>query len=166
MMSISPEPKPTPRRVWPRVVLVVSLALNLLFVGLILGAVARHGGPDGRRGPPSIGAALYRALPQEDRKELRDESHSLRDHKQRAERDLAALQQVAATLRATPFDAQALSGMVNRDLDQRRGELAAMQAAWLQKIEQMSDAERRAYADRLLEVFTQRKEGWFKRDRD
>ena len=28
MMSISPEPKPTPRRVWPRVVLVVSLALG------------------------------------------------------------------------------------------------------------------------------------------
>ena len=56
-MTVTPEPEKETRRVWPRVVLVVSLGLNLLFVGLMLGAVARHGGPEGRRTPPTVGAA-------------------------------------------------------------------------------------------------------------
>ena len=166
MMSVTPGPEKETRRVWPRVMLVISLGLNLLFVGLMLGAVARHGGPEGRRPPPSVGAALYRALPHEDRQELRKATRPIRDREQMRTRDEKDLEGIAQALRATPFDAATLSELVNRDFERRRDGLASMQAAWLQRIEEMSDQERDDYAERLMEVFAPPKHGWFKRFRD
>ena len=44
-------PKPrTPK--WVRVLLALSLALNLLIIGLVGGAMVRFGGSDGMRPPP------------------------------------------------------------------------------------------------------------------
>ena len=56
---------------WLRVVLGLSLMLNLLIVGLVLGAVIRFGGP-GERPPPPTGVAMFRALPSDDRRAMRD----------------------------------------------------------------------------------------------
>ena len=165
-MTVTPEPEKETRRVWPRVVLVVSLGLNLLFVGLRRGAVARPGGPEGRRPPPSVGAALYRALPHEDRQELREATRPIRDREQMRSRDEKDLERIVEALRASPFDAAALSELVNRDFERRRDGLASMQAAWLQRIERMSDEERDDYAGRLTEVFAPPKHGWFKHFRD
>ena len=55
---------------------------------------------------------------------------------------------------------------MNRDFERRRDGLASMQAAWLQRIERMSDEERDDYAGRLTEVFAPPKHGWFKHFRD
>ena len=65
------EPNPAPRRspLWMRVLLGVSLALNLAVIGLAVGASFRLLGPDGPL-PHTFGGALIRALPAEDRHEI------------------------------------------------------------------------------------------------
>lgn len=77
-MNVNPS-QPAPRR-WPKV-LIVSLALNLLFVGLVAGAmIARHrwGGPGGLSlGDPSLRGFLH-SLPKERRDTIRAASDDLR----------------------------------------------------------------------------------------
>ena len=66
----SPAPAPG-MKPWLRVVLGMSLAVNLLILGLVLGAVLRFGGP-GDRPPPPTSVSMFRALPSDDRRDMRN----------------------------------------------------------------------------------------------
>ena len=55
---------------WMRILLGVSLALNLAVAGLVVGASLRLIGPDGPPAPHTFGGALIRALPHDDRREI------------------------------------------------------------------------------------------------
>lgn len=162
-----PKVEKSPRaRMWVRILLAVSLALNLLFIGLAVGAAARFGGPDGRRPPPSVGAALIRALPSDHRRELRDE---IRTHRSadRREQGRAEAQAIAEVLMAPRFDPDALAELAGRQLDRHHGRLAKMQGAWLERVKAMSAEDRHAYAARLQEIMsdTHDKHRWFGSDR-
>ena len=140
-------PKPrTPK--WVRVLLALSLALNLLIIGLVGGAMVRFGGSDGMRPPPrSIGAVLYRALPGEHRRMLRMHSRQARGGHANQRRD--QIQAVSAAIRAIPFDADMISVVLEAQrsgLDQAQ---QSLQQAWMAQVEQMSEKQRQAYADRL-----------------
>lgn len=135
---------------WMRVLLVVSLALNLLIAGVVVGAIAsgRAGGPprvvDLNLGP------LTRALDPEDRRAI---GHALRSREDirppRPVERLANARALGQALRAEPFDRD----MVARLLDSQRSRAAdvflAGQEALLDRLEQMTPEERRAFADRL-----------------
>ncbi|TDK48763.1 periplasmic heavy metal sensor [Antarcticimicrobium luteum] len=143
--------KPPRMRPWLRVLLGISLALNLAVAGLAIGAAIRFGGaPEGARPPLPLGAMLYRELPREDRRALRDSSFGPRE--ERAERRRADAAELDAALRAVPFDSARveafLAGQARRHSDLEQ----AMRAAWLRQVAGMSDAARAAFADRLSEA--------------
>ncbi len=139
-----------PKRRWMPIVLVLSLALNLLIVGIAAGTVLRLKGGDHAKGPPGFGPALYRALPKDDRKSLRGELSGL--HRERSgnrARDFAAISQA---LRAVPFDPAAVEVLLQQQAQETAQLQTALQTQWLARVSAMSDAERQGYADRLEEV--------------
>lgn len=135
------------RRRWMRWALGLSLALNLAVLGLVAGAALRHGGPDRGGHPKPMGVMLYRELPREIRRELRETAFAPRAEIDRQRRADAAA--VDAALRAQPFDPARLEAVLQAQAAQRAAHHARMQAAWLDRVAAMSDAERAAYADRL-----------------
>ena len=153
-------------RILLRIVLGVSLALNLAVIGLAVGAGLRMaGGSEARRPPPSVGAALYRAMPREDRQALRARMQT----GGRAERDAQRQRDVAearAILATEPFDPAALDALLKAEDRERQQWMDAAQAAWLARVEGMSAEERAAYVERLDRVMDgrdNRRTGWFGR---
>lgn len=145
-MSMEQETKPG-RRLWMRLLLGGSLALNLLFVGLFVGAAMRFGGPDRKPPQPSVGAALFREMPREHRRALFSTMRS--HHDIDGSRRASEAQAVVQALRAQPFDPDALSRVVGQQLNRRSTWLAATQDDWLARVAEMSAQDREAYADRI-----------------
>lgn len=146
-----------PSRIW-RIVLVVSLALNLAVVGVVGGAMLSG---KFRDGPPSrfdFGLGLVsRALAEDERREIGRalrQDRSLRNHDFRGQ--MAAM---ATALRAEPFD----RGVLQQLLDDQAEHLSQVQArartAVLDKIAAMSPERRRAFADRLVEELQRNRPG-------
>jgi len=150
-MTDATDRKPPRMRLWLRILLGVSLALNLAVAGLAIGAAIRFGGPDGARPPaPPLGALLYRELPREDRRALfRDRLGSREERRARRQADAA---EIDAALRAVPFDVTRVEAFLATQANQHRDIEKAMRDAWLKRVSGMSDAERAAYADRLAEA--------------
>ena len=143
------------KRRWLIPSLVVSLALNLLVVGVVLGALVSGGGKhrgDRDAGPARgfIGEPFLRALPQEDRRALarnfRDNPGSIQETRQAlAER----VEGFLGALRAEPFDLDVAAGYLSeqRALIVDRQKLG--ERLLLERFAAMSAEERSAYADRL-----------------
>ena len=131
MMQTVPAPR-RPRR-WERILLVVSLGLNLLVAGVVIGGVATHDRrpPKHSVGAVSIGPLTY-AFDKADREALRravqEQSTGIEDMRRALDADIARL---ATALRATPWDAEAagsvLAGMRGRF--EARGEFDADEVA-------------------------------------
>ena len=72
-MTTDPNPSPKSSRLWVRVLLVVSLALNLLVIGAVAGVIIK-GGPFKHGGPPHMAQGgvgpLTQALSKEDRRAI------------------------------------------------------------------------------------------------
>lgn len=150
------DPNPRAPRRWLRLVLVLSLALNLAVLGLAVGAWLRFGpGGHGHGHVESVGAELVRALPRADRRALREAMHGGPEGRRPP---AAALADIDAALRARPFDAAALLALLTAQAAERAAWQDAVQAAWLERIAAMSDAERAAYADRLQAAVADRRE--------
>ncbi|AVO37020.1 periplasmic heavy metal sensor [Pukyongiella litopenaei] len=133
------------RRRWPwlKIALGVSLALNLVVAGVVIGAVARPGGHDPHRGEP-VGAALFRDLPREDRRAMWRAMNGTKRPDGQAER-----REIAALLRATPFDAAALGDYLDRRQISHAERQRVVREKWLERVVAMSDDERAAFAARL-----------------
>jgi len=153
-----------------RIALIVSLALNLLVVGVIGGAML-SGDRWQHRGPPrmqAMGGPLTRALAPDDRRalarEMRAAHHDRAWSRQRLREDFTGL---VADLQATPFDPQAVEARLARiqdGVDERIGKGQAMLVA---RLARMDDAERAAYAERLqVELQRRHRDGGDVRPRD
>lgn len=159
-MSGQTEKTKSPTRLWLRLVFGASLALNLLVLGLVGGAILRFGGPSGMRPPPrTIGAMLYRELPREDRRALRNDAANAHDKRPLRRQD--EIRAVGAALRISPFDVAAMAELLARHGEQHAAFNAAVHKAWINRVSGMSDAERLAYADRLEKALSH---SHFKRD--
>ena len=150
----------------------VSLAVNLLFIGAIGGAIYRNAGGPGmdRLGGPelrSYGSAYVRALPRKDRRHLRDRLRNDNGAVQpsRAERR-AHSQDMLAALRADPFDEGAVREILTAQGEAAQRVQTAAHTAWLGRISAMSASERQSYADRLERELKKRKRKWRKAPRD
>lgn len=144
---------------WVRILLVVSLALNLLVVGAVGSSVLRD--EPGRRGgpgrPPALSEAglgpLVAVLDPQSRQEIRGalqeagpRFRALRDET-RQEMTL-----VLAALRAEEFDSSVFQAIFDRQAPRVREMRDIGQSALIERLETMSVAERRALADRMEEA--------------
>ncbi|MFK7870850.1 MAG: periplasmic heavy metal sensor [Roseobacter sp.] len=139
---------------WLKPTLLVSLALNLAFIGVIAGAALRFDGtPRFTGGPPpsgSFGRAYMMALPKEDRREIMRAVRTSNDAglpDRAARRDM--FKAVVAALEATPFDLTQLDAAVSRQAQSSIAVQSAAQGAWLAHVAAMEDAERRDYAQAI-----------------
>ncbi|MDJ1007924.1 MAG: periplasmic heavy metal sensor [Paracoccaceae bacterium] len=137
---------------WMRLLLLGSLGLNLLVAGMIGGALLSGAGPGAARDAArDIGVTPFvRALPSEDRRALLRELFRERDGLRDRRRDMReSFAQLLAALRAEELDRAALERIV---ADQRAAGEARQRLGErlvLDRIEEMTVTERRAYADRL-----------------
>jgi uncharacterized membrane protein len=152
MADVEPQP-PTPasRRPWAKIVLVVSLGLNLLFLGLVGGAVLRDG-PHGR--PTTVRdlnfGPLTEALSKDDRETLRRSfqraAPDLRGQRREIEGDLADLLTV---LRAPDFQREKVEALFARNNERTARRQKLGQDVVLDLLVAMTPDVRSAFADRL-----------------
>lgn len=140
----------TPKRQaprWMKITLVASLAANMAVIGTVAGFAIR--GPMWQPDRDGM-AALMRGMPPEHMREMRSElfghRHNLREGL-RGQRELSS--DLAATLRATPFNPDAFADVLAR----QRGRLSEIQLighnALVARVTGMSDEERAHYAEAL-----------------
>lgn len=140
-----------------RVLLVVSLSLNVLILMALVGA---HFAPEERRaGPPRVkdlgGSALFAALPAEEqegfRASLREKIKSGKRPDRRAVRSLN--EALLTALRAEPFDPFAVANAMEATEAARREQLLIGQEAFVAYLAKMTREQRQAMADTLEAQF-------------
>ena len=164
-MTETPKKPMMPRKI--RIVLFVSLALNLVVVGLVAGMIAK-GGPShaGYRDRDPV-MPYTRAFNEEQRRDLR---RALRGayvaRPQQEKSDLVdGYKQALAALRAAPFDVRKLEAVVAQQKAHATRRQGAGQAVLSQFLSAMTPQERAAYADRLeieIDRMSERRERWHK----
>jgi uncharacterized membrane protein len=155
---------PKPRRRWPKVLLVVSLTLNMLVLAAVAGAVLRDGrdGRDDRRGPPQDRVMLreggfgpfFDAMPRDARRQMAD---AFRESGHAKGPDRAALaadfRDFVAALRAEPFVPDALDAVLDAQHARAQERIRTGRQILVEQIAGMSPAERAAFADALEDRF-------------
>ena len=133
-----------------KVILVISLAFNLLIVGVVVGAFMNGGRPGGMQRFDLTVGALTRAMEGEHRDAVRE---ALRDSGAFRPADRAALRAdmiaLLATLRADAFDEAAFREALMRQRERLRTGQATVLDVVATQIDAMSVQERSAFADRL-----------------
>lgn len=138
----------SPHRRWKRWALIASLALNVLFVGLVVGAVLR-GPPDQAIGGPGLWRYAH-ALPDPYRRELvRTVRRSRSDWGAQRVALRDARGALAEALRAQPFDIDAVATVLANE-QRLAGQLADRgNTLLLEQIARMSAEDRSRYADSI-----------------
>lgn len=137
-------------RSWPKILLIVSLTFNLLFVGLVAGALWRMG-PHAKHDRGDRLIPLVMALPKAERDALRSEFREwvASHHQQQNVGPRDRMQQLLVVLRDQPFDAEALRKHFEERVNLHEQQLQIGRDALIVRIIGLSDVERAAYADRL-----------------
>lgn len=152
-------PTKPPRR-WLRIVFILSMAMNLLIVGLVAGALMRFDKSHGRHiDRVSMGLTSYiRALPEADRTLVRgaagDHARSRKDFLKALRKRQKALDTV---LMAEPFSPEAVRQTFS---DHRAFAISGsqdLQEAFVTVLEKMSPQERADYFARVAEIQAERK---------
>lgn len=156
-MTDAPEIKTKKRGGWGRALLFVSLAANLLVVGVIAGAIIRHdrfdGPMDGHRPTAlqDLGFGLYgRALSPSDRREItrtfQEHGPELIANRKQARDQVKTL---LGALRADPFDLTSVRTIAAQQHSMLFERHALGQRILIGRIKAMNGQERAAFADRL-----------------
>lgn len=136
---------------WMRPALVVSLALNLLILGAIGGALLLHGpGPGHHRHGGFAGGPITRALSDEDRRAIgRQMRRAYAEGTLPGRGGRADFDALLAAIRAQPFDRDALARAMAARRAAMQAHLDLGQRLLLDRLSDMSDAERADFAARL-----------------
>ena len=135
-----------------RVALILSLAVNLLLVGLIGGAMLGGRGPMGPgRAAVDVGfGPLSAALTPDDRRALRDRFiEKLPEFRAEREASRAEFEAFAAVMRAEPWDRAAAEAILQRQGERGLARLDAGRTLMLDYIAGLTSEARRAFADRI-----------------
>jgi len=151
-----PKPdRPRHRRRWVMPLLFVSLAVNLLVAGLVVGHALSPDARFDREGRPArgvIGEPFIRALPDADRRALMRDVMQDRDRIRESRESLKQrFEAFLAALRAVPFDSDEVRRLLLEQREAAVGRQAIGEALLMKRLDEMSDDERAAYADRLEE---------------
>ncbi|MEO3415405.1 periplasmic heavy metal sensor [Roseovarius sp. CAU 1744] len=147
---------------WLRLLLILSLALNLLVVGAVVGAMITWSNWRPHHGPrlESGGGPLTRALSHEDRRAIGKEMRKAwRDSKQDGHDHHAELAGLVADLKVTPFDPAPVAARLRRHRQSFDERLDLGLTLLLERLTRMTPEERASYADRLQEVLDKRHGG-------
>lgn len=162
-MSMDPKPAPQGMRLWVRILLVVSLAFNLLVFGAVAGMAIKGGPWEHAHSPRQVVDAavgpLTRALTKEDRraigrqirKEGRADGLTRRAHREALERMLVLLQ-------STPFDSEAFGAELAGSVTGLQTRMSRASETLVLHLSQMSDADRAAYAERVKDAMAQKRQ--------
>ena len=148
-----------------RILLILSLALNLVILGGLAGMAIGHWnhGDDKVKRAYLSPNPLVRALEKDERKEV---SKAIRrTHEERGldrQADRANYREIVALLLAEDLDRGALTNALETRVAATVKRLGSAQEAWLEVVEDMDMEDRREYAERLEEVL---EKGHKKRDR-
>ena len=136
-----------------KILLGVSLAINLAVIGVFAGAAFRKGKDRPQRGGGQINYArpYIQALPREDRRAILEAMRPSKRGEDRATRR-ALYQEVTDILRVETFDRQAIEAILLKQTEVTLSGQRAAQVQWLNRIEEMGTQERRAYADAVEDV--------------
>ncbi|MFY1706146.1 periplasmic heavy metal sensor [Tritonibacter scottomollicae] len=140
---------------WLKAVFALSLAANLAVVGLVAGAALRddRSGRSRHKAPPppaaaeAIGAVMYRSLDRDSRRVLRDLADG--QYGNIVERRIAELNALLEVIRSEPLEVTELRARIDAQtaaINEFRG---AMLEVWIAELQQMSPAERAAFADKV-----------------
>ena len=131
-----------------KILLGVSLAVNLAVAGLMVGAFVRKGPgrPMGGNGQVNYARPYIQALPHDQRREVFEALRSAKRGVDRVERSVHYAD-VATILRADVFDRAAIEVVLAKQSASTLDAQSAGQAQWLNIMEKMNIEERRAYAD-------------------
>ncbi|WP_027259728.1 MULTISPECIES: periplasmic heavy metal sensor [Leisingera] len=158
---MSAEEKPG-MKLWLKLLLAGSLALNLAVIGIATGTAWRFSGKDRHwQRPPSVGAMIFRELDRDTRKALRQEAGGA--HGSYYKRRQAEGEAVIGMLRSADFDAQELLTILQIQAATRRAFHTKVQEAWVRKLEAMTAEERAAFASRMEERMQRRGGRWHER---
>ncbi|MQQ08863.1 periplasmic heavy metal sensor [Epibacterium sp. SM1979] len=140
--------KPSKGPRWVRILLVISLAVNVAVVGVMAGTAYRikdrRGGHDG---PPSLSVMVFRAMEPEMRRDLmRRAAGHHKDLRAQRHADRDALYQA---LRAEPFDAAAVAAVLEEQAQRQYQVREGLRMVWLEEVSQMSAEERAQLIERL-----------------
>ena len=161
-MNDAKTPPAKPPFAWGRVVLFVSLALNLAVIGIIGGAVLGRFGPGhGGLSARDVGFGLFNeALTEQDRKDLRrayvKAKPNLRAERRQMREDL---QGILTLLRASPFDPAALKTTLDLGVARLAERQSLGQTILLDHLAKMSPEDRAAFAERLETSLKRRDRG-------
>lgn len=155
-----------------RIVLALSLALNLAVAGMVAGVILRNSGVIPGLAPPPVArdpglGPFGAALTPEDRRAMRRAFAGERDRVMsglRADRaDRAAL---ITLLRAEPYDPAAVATVAARLVERQHERARIGQRLIEARLAAMTPDERRAFADRLEAAFARHGPGRENRHRD
>lgn len=151
-MAQDVKPRVSPRL---RVLLYTSIAFNLLVFGLATGIVFNNGPLfGGERGPERNNSAYVRALNEDQRHDLRDHLRARFEADQRSSdhsgrgRDQIYLD-IAAAMKAEPFDAQAVADLFDLQTQRNAERLESGQIALRDFLLALDEQDRIDFADRL-----------------
>lgn len=137
-----------------RVLLYLSLAVNLLVVGLVVGALVSGGDKLRDRRPPAAGEGgfgpVFSALEPEDRRVLGREMRQILQTERRDRREMRALMTEFVTVLASdPFDEAAFDALLDVQFGEATFRLGLARDVFEARVQEMSVAERQALSERL-----------------
>ena len=150
-----------PRR-WLYPLLFISLALNLLIAGMVVGWLASPGGPKRSEFASArglVGEPFLRALPDEQRRAmLREIVRDAPQIRESRESLRARFEAFLSALRMEPYDPKTVAELLKeqRNVAVNRQEIG--ERLLLERLEAMSVSERNAYADALEQSFRRLKQ--------
>lgn len=148
------------RWVWP--VLIVSFALNLLFVGLMAGSWWRHDGPRGGRHQVFVGAVerLMKDLPEAKRNRARQ---ILDEHRGKLRPDRGAMKEARETAKEAvltePYNEQKVVNALSRFRELRNNQHEARHVMILALMKELNLEERQQLLDHIRAGFRARWRG-------
>lgn len=141
---------------WAKILLAASLALNMLFLGLMGGRMLSGEMREGRDDPPG---AFLASLPEERAAEVRAYFKEMREQRRAARKERRGQwAKVREAVTADPFDRAALEAAVEEIADSRDATRRARYARMVDFIESMSLEERKAFSDAMRERWKRRRE--------
>ncbi|MDD7969576.1 periplasmic heavy metal sensor [Roseinatronobacter alkalisoli] len=152
------QPDPKPRMpVWGKIVLTISLILNLAFIGLI-GGVAARAGLDGTPLRTAISA-----LPFSDQRAFRRDSRNAWRDSHQQPRSPHATQQMIASLQADEFDEAQFTAALIEAQQHLINISNRMQSRLVARVAAMTPQERHDYAAQLQQrIENRRGPGWWR----
>lgn len=156
MSNDQKSPQRSGMRPWLKVVLALSLALNLAVIGIAAGTAWRfHGKEDHHRGkPPMLSRFIFKDM---GRQELR---RLVKDHGGETgglhNRRHNEMEQMIAQMRADELDTAAVRAIVDAHLVETHSFMRGVADAWERRLEGLPLKERRGLADRMQQQLDNR----------